>query len=349
MLLQVAVLTCQELLPLPPFAALKHLILSTSSPADLPITWVKHATSLETLSLGVCGPQFGWSMRESDYIFLSSLHALKHVRINDFMPRWLDVPDGCLLHLVWDGEGVHDSEFEAWACDMQLLWEGQSIRLGSMQICFKDDTWHTNNMAALRTMLTGNHQLGYISLCSPELGNEEQPLSIGPNGCQMLALAERVRFRAGKVCRISVIDMQPKWKDLSIVAAKVNLEAEDTAALVRSLDNLQIDGIANYGSTILSMVRELDRSGRMCFVRRQTIDLDTGPSQGFSFGSFLDCAAQRRFKALMCCGCSSCLPCLSQAGKLSRDSVQPIDFWRHGEPAYSLKQECKVCSEAALQ
>ena len=348
MLLQVAVLTCQEALPLPPFVALKHLILSTSGPADVPITDLEHATSLETLSLGISGPDDLWESKKSGDIDLSSLHALKHVRVDNFVPMWLTVPDGCLLHVVWDGEGAYDSNFEAWARDMQLLWEEASIRLGSLQICFQNEVWDSHNMAALRTMLTGDHELAYISLCSSELGNEEQPFLVNSSSCQMLALAERVRFRGGKVCSIGVTGMQPKWKDLSITAAKVKLEVEDTAALVRSLDNFQIDGIANYGTTSLSMVPELNRSGRMCFVRRRTVDLDTGPSLGFSFGTLLDCAAQRKFKELMCCGCSSCLPCLSREGKLSRDSKRPKDFWHHGDPIYSLKQECKVCMESAL-
>ena len=114
------------------------------------------------------------------------------------------------------------------------------------------------------------------------------------------------------------------------------------------LDSFRIDGIANYGSAILSMMRELYRLGRMCFVDKLSVDLGTGTFQGFSFRTLLDCAAQRRFKELMCCGCSSCLPCLSREGKLSRDSERPKDFWRHGDPAYTLKQECKVCSDAAL-
>ncbi|CAK0782451.1 hypothetical protein CVIRNUC_005694 [Coccomyxa viridis] len=251
---QVAVLTCREVLPLPPFAALKHLILSTPDPADLPITYLEHATSLETMSLGTCGPDFGFYSRRSEEIDVSSLHALKHVRIDNFVPMWLDVPDGCLLHVLWDVDGVHDSEFEAWARDMQLLWEGQSMRLGSLQICFQDEEWHSYNMAALRTMLTGDQELAFISLCSPELGNEEQPFFVDPSSCQMLALAERVRFRCGKACSISVTGMQPKWKDLSIDAAKVNLQVENTAALVRGLDNFWIDAIAVYGSTSLSMM-----------------------------------------------------------------------------------------------
>ena len=348
MLLQVAVLRCQEVLPLPPFAALKHLIVSTSGPEDLPITSLEHVTSLETLSLGVSGPDADHRSQNTEDIDLSSLHALKHVRIDNFTPRWLDVPDGCLLHVAWDGVGAHDSNFDGWARRMQLLWEEQSNCLGSLQICFQNEEWHSYNMAALRTMLTGDQELAFISLCSPELGNDEQPFLIDSSSCQMLALAKRVRFRAAKVCSIRVTDMQPKWKDLSIEAAKVNLEVEDTAAVVRSLDNFQIDGIANYGTTGLSMVHELGRSSRMCAVRRRTIDLDTGPSQGFSFGTVLDCAAQRTFKQHMCCGCSSCLPCLSREGKLSRDSERRKDFWRHGEPAYSLKQECKVCNDAAL-
>ena len=28
---------------------------------------------------------------------------------------------------------------------MQLLWEGQSMRLGSLQICFRDEEWHSYN------------------------------------------------------------------------------------------------------------------------------------------------------------------------------------------------------------
>lgn len=346
--LQVAVLSCQEVLPLPPFAALKHLIMSLPGSADVPITDLEHATSLETLSLGIFGLDDLWDITFGE-IDLSSLHALKHVRVDDFVPGLLTVPDGCLLHVVWDGKGAYDSNFEAWARDMQLLWEGQSIRLGSLQIRFQNEDRDSCDMAALRTMLTGDHELAYISLCSSELGNEEQPFSVGPSSCQMLALVERVRFRCGKACSICVIGMQPKWKDLSINAAKVNLEVENTAALVRSLDNFQIDGIANYGFTILSMVHEPHPSGRKCFIDRLAMDLDTGTFQGFSFGTLLDCAAQRSFKELMCCGCSSCLPCLSWEGKLSRDSKQPKDFWRHGDPAHSLKQECKVCNDAALQ
>ena len=208
MLLQVAVLTCHQVVPLPPFAALKHLILSSARPAHLPITRLEHATSLETLSLGADGPHVNWSARGSEDVDVSSLHALKHVRIGSFAPRCLIVPDGCLLHLVWDGN--HVSNFEEWVDDMQMLCEGQSIRLGSLQISWKDPDWHIYNMAALRSMLTSDQELAYISLCSPELGNEEEPFSVDPSSCQMLALAERVRFRCGKACSIRVTDMQPK-------------------------------------------------------------------------------------------------------------------------------------------
>lgn len=340
MLLQVAVLTCREVPPLPPFAALKHLILSTPGPAQLPITYLEHATSLETLSLGVFGPDAARFTRNTQNIDVSSLPALKHVRIDNFVPNWLHVPDGCLLHVVWDGVGAHHSNFGGWARRMQLLWEEQSNCLGSLQISFQNEDWHSYNMAVLRRMLTGDQEPGYVSLCSPELGSQGQPFSVDPSSCQMLARAEKIRFRAAKSCNIRVVGMQPRWKTLSIHAARVTLEVEDTAALVRCLDNFWVDGIAYYGFTGMSMVHELHESNCKCVVRRVHIDSSADSSKllhlrGFSLGTLVDCAAQKAFKELMCCGCSSCLACLSREGKLSRDSRSPKRCW-YGVPVYEL-------------
>jgi len=332
MALQVAVLTCHQEIVLPPFAALRHLLLTIASSTDPPNTYMKHASALETLSLSIFGEYANWS---SDIIDLSSLHALKHVRIENYAPQELYVPDDCLLHIVWDGESTDDSSFTEWA-RVQSLWQQQSNCLGSLQICFQAGNFRSHNIAALRAMLTGDQGLAYISLCIPKLGSEKQPFSIDPDSCQMLALAERVRFRSGNVCSISVTNMQPKWKYLSINAARVNLEVEDTAALVRSQDNFWIEGVTSYGFTSLSMMHELHRSDRKYSVKRLTIEPAEPESwvnpQGFSFGTVLDCAARKDFEELMCCACSACLPCLSREGKLSSDSQPPKDCWR--EPVY---------------
>ena len=147
----------------------------------------------------------------------------------------------------------------------------------------------------------------------------------------MLALAKKVRFYSPKVCSVRVVDMQPKWKNLSISAAWVNLEVEDTAALVRNLDNFWVVGVTALGFPSLSMMDELHQSDRKCSVNRltrQRVELREtveGTPPGFSFGTLLDNAAQSRFEELMWCGCSSCLTCLSREGKLSRDSQSPDD------------------------
>ena len=107
----------------------------------------------------------------------------------------------------------------------------------------------------------------------------------------------------------------------------MNLEVEDTAALVRGLDNSWIEGVTTHGLPLLSMMRELHQSGRECFADEQTWDDAKGTIQGFSFRTLLDCTADRRFEELMCCGCSSCLACLSREKKLLRDSQRPKDCW----------------------
>ena len=226
---QIAVLNCHEVtlsdlrslpdIALPSFAALRHLILSTAgdASADLPI--MKHAIELETLSLGILGSGINadWSCEDVD---VSALRALKHVRIEDFAPR-LYVPDGCLLHFVWDADSSDDRTFLQWIEDsrseVQSLW--QSNRLGSLQMCIQAGEYQSYNTAGLRTSLTCDQELAYISLCSPELGSEMEPFTIDPGSCQMLALAERAHFRSEKVCNLSVTGMQPGWKDLSIDAA----------------------------------------------------------------------------------------------------------------------------------
>ena len=334
--LQIAVVNCSKILPLPPFAALRHLILSagsTASSADLD-TCLQHATALETLCLGVAG-QYADRLSSED-IDLSSLHALTHMRMENFAPRRLHVTQGCLLHVVWNEKGSDNCKFPEWA-QVQSLWEEQSNRLGSLQVCCDVSEMNAPDIAALKSILTGDQKLAYISLCSPELGNERQPFSVDPSSCQMLALAERVRICCEKVCSISVTDMHPQWKDLSVDAARVNLEVEDTAVLVRSLDNFRIDGIASYGFTSLSMMHELHRAGRKCTVKRVIVKPAEGKLhlQGFSLGTLIDCAAWKRFEELMCCGCSSCLPCLSREGRLSRDSRSPKNFW-YRVPVYLL-------------
>lgn len=96
-------------------------------------------------------------------------------------------------------------------------------------------TWPMDTLTAgLRTILTGDQELAHINLCCPELGSEMYPFSVDPGSCQMLVLPKRVRFCSEKVCSINVTGMQPRWKDLSIDAASVNLKVEDTAALVRA-------------------------------------------------------------------------------------------------------------------
>ena len=312
--LQIAVLTCHQDIALPPFAALKHLILSAMDPADPPYATLKNGIPLETLSLVVCGDSPDWSQVDID---LSSLPALKHVRIENFAPRKLHVPDGCLLHVVWDEASAISSEFRRWA-RVRRLWQAQPNRLGSLQVCCLEGE---PNMASLKAILTGDHELAYISLCIPKLSNEKQPFSVDPGCCQMLALAERVRLCSKKICSISVTNMQPMWKNLSIDAARVNLELEDTAALVSSLDNFWIKGVTSHGFSSMSMMHELHQSGRKCSVNRQlqTGGGAAGTPPGFEFGTLLDCAAHSKFEELMDCGCSSCLACLSRAGKLSRD------------------------------
>ena len=326
---QIAKFDCRKAIALPPFAALRHLILSTASSADLPMASLKNAVALETLSLGISGTYADWSHKDMD---VSALHALKHVRLENFAPRKLHVPDGCLLHVVWDGESTDGSKFARWA-RVQSLWQAQPNRLGSLNVsCWGGEL----NMTALKSMLTGDHELDYISIWIPELGNEQEPLLVDPNSCQMLALAERVRFRSSKVCSIRVVDMQPKWKDLSIDAARVQLEVEDTAALVLSLDNFWIEGITTHGLSILRLIHELHQSDRNCTVSTQVWSGEEATSSppGFSFGTLLDEAANREFEELMCCGCSSCLACLSRGAKLSRDSQQPENYWVL--PRYSL-------------
>ena len=127
MLMQLVVLSGYDVIALPPFAALRHLIVSTASSRHLPITYIKLAITLETLSLGIFGDGVyaDWSGEDID---VSSLRALKHVRIENFAPRRLHVPDGCLLHVVWDGGCSHDHEFMKWA-RVQSLWQEQSNRL----------------------------------------------------------------------------------------------------------------------------------------------------------------------------------------------------------------------------
>ena len=318
MLLQIAVLTFHQDIALPPFAALRHLILNAIDPADPPYATLKNGIPLETLSLVVCGDSTDWSHVNMN---LSSLHALKHVRLENFAPGKLHVPDGCLLHIVWDEASAISSEFRRWA-RVRRLWQAQPNRLGSLQICCLEGE---PNIASLKSILTGDQELVYISLCIPKLSNENQPFSVDPGSCQMLAFAKRVRLCSKKICSISVTNMQPMWKKLSIDAARVNLEVEDTAALVRSLDNFWIKGVTSHGFSSMSMMHELHQSGRKCSVNRQTGDGAEGTPQGFAFGTLLDCTAQGKFEELMNCGCSSCLACLSQAGKLSRDSPRPKD------------------------
>ena len=319
--LQVAALTCHKITALPPFAALRHLILSTASSADLPIGHVINAPALETLSLGISarGEYADWSLKDMD---LSTLHALKHVRIENFAPRELHVPDGCLLHVMWNKSRTDGSKFTQWA-RVQSLWQAQRNRLGSLQIYHTSGKFQGDKMIALRSLLTGDQELAYISLWILELGNEKQPFLLESGSCQMLALAERVRLYSAKVCSISIVDMQPKWKNLSIDAARVNLEVGDIAGLVRSLDNFRIKAVTTLGFSSLSMIYELFQSGRKCSVNRQTRQAAEGTPQGFAFGSLLSCTTQSQFTALMHCGCSACLPCLFWEAMLSRDSRVP--------------------------
>ena len=322
---QIAKFDCRRAIVLPPFAALRHLILSTASSTDLLMASLRNAVALETLSLGISGTYADWSHKDMD---VHALHALKHVRLENFAPQMLYVPDGCLLHVVWDGESTDGSKFARWA-RVQSLWQSQPNRLGSLNVSCRGGEL---NMTALQSMLMGDHELEYISIWIPELGNEKEPLLVDPNSCQMLALAERVRFRSSKVCSIRVVDMQPKWKDLSIDASRVQLEVEDTAALVRSLDNFWIEGITTHGLSILRIIHELHQSN--CTVSTQSGEDAASTPPGFSFGTLLDEAANREFEELMCCGCSSCLACLSRGAKLSRDSQHSENYWV--VPRYSL-------------
>ena len=324
--LQVAVLTCHEDIALPPFMALRHLIvhlhrISTTTSANLPITTLGNATSLETLSLGIFGKYADWSQTDID---MSSLHALKHVCIVNFAPRKLSVPDGCLLHVKWDEERTNAHKFRRWA-QVRSLWQAQPNCLGSLQISCQADEPDT---AVLKTILTGDQKLLYISLCIPKLGDEMEPFSVNPDCCQILAFAKRVRFSSSRVCSISVTDMQPKWKNLSIDAARVTLQVEDTAALMHSLDNFRIEGFATHGFSTLSMMNELHRSNRKCSFNEQSLQAAEGTPPGFSFGTLLDCAAHSSFEELMHCGCLTCLACLSRGCKLSRDSKRPKGCWR---------------------
>ena len=325
--LQVAVLICHEDIALPPFMALRHLIVqlnqfSTIRSADPPIATLKNAISLETVHLGIFGKYADWSQTDID---MSSLHALKLVCIANFAPRKLHVPDGCLLHIKWDEESTDGSMFRRWA-QVRSLWQAQRNRLGSLQIWCQAGELNTS---VLKVILTGDQELSYISLCIPRLGTEARPFSVDPGSCQMLALAERVKFCSKKVCSISVTDMQPKWKDLSIDAARVHLHVEDIAASVRRLDNFWIEGFATHGFSSLSMMHELHRSGRKYSVNamlyEQSLGLAKGHPPGFTFGTLLDCGAHTRFNELMHCGCSACLACLSRGGKLSRNSQRPKD------------------------
>ena len=321
--LQVAVLTCHESIALPPFAALRHLILSIASSEDLPITYLLNAIALETLSLGIFGEYADWSDEDID---VSSLHALKHMRIENLAPRELHVPDGCLLHIVWDKNRTNGSKFVQWA-NVQSLWQARGNHLGSLQVYHKGGDFQMDKMMALKELLTSDQELKYISLWFPELGNEKQPFLVDPNSCQMLALAERVRFYSGKVCSIRVVDMQPRWSNLSIDAARVNLEVEDTAALVCSLDNFWIKGVTTLGLFSLSMMHELHRLDRKCSVNGQTRKATEGTPQGFEFGTLLNSTMQKTFRMLMICGCSACLACFFRERKLPRDSQWPLDIW----------------------
>ncbi len=324
-LLQVVKLTCHETIALPLFAGLKHLILSTASSADVPITTLKNAVALETLSLGIFEEYADWSQKDID---VSHLHALKHVRIENFAPQELHVPDGCLLHFVWDEDHTDGSKFGQWV-QVQSLWQAQRNPLGSLQIYLKPGESQADKMIALKRLLTGDHELAYISLWVPELGDEKQPFLVDPSSCQMLALAERVASCSEKVCSIHITDMPPKWNNLSIRAPRVSLEVEDTAALVCSLDNFWIEGITTHGFFLGSMMHELYQSDRRCSINRRP---GRGTPGGFSAGTLHGCAAKSRFQKLMCCGCSSCLPCLSEGGKLPRGSPCSKDCWY--EPVY---------------
>ena len=321
--LQVAVFTCHDTIALPPFAALRHLILSTASSAEFPIAYLKNAIALETLSLGIFGDYVDWSLEDID---LSSLHALKHVRIEKFAPRELCVPDGCLLHVIWDDDRTSDSKFRQWV-DVQSLWQAQHYCLGSLQVYLSAGTFQMDNTTALKSLLTCDQELTYISLWLPELGDEKHPFFVNPGSCQMLALAERVHLNASKACSIRVVDMRPKWKNLSIDAARVILEVEDTAALVHSLDSFHIKGVTTLGFSSLTMMHELHRLDRKCFVNRQTRERAEDNPEHFEFGTLLNGTTLSKFEKLMHCACSSCLPCLSWEGKLSRDSEGPGDCW----------------------
>ena len=185
---QVAKLTCHETIALPPLTALKHLILSIASSADVPITTLQNAVALETLSLGIFEEYADWSQKDID---VSHLHALKHMRIENFAPRELHVPDACLLHIVWDEDHTDGSKFGQWV-QVQSLWQAQHNRLGSLQVYLKPGESQTDKMIALKSLLTGDQELIYISLWIPELGDEKQPFLVDSDSCQMLALAERV-------------------------------------------------------------------------------------------------------------------------------------------------------------
>ena len=320
---QVAVLTCHEDIALPPFMALRHLIVSTSGSAALPITTLKNAVQSETLSLGIFGSFQDWSQTDID---VSSLHALKHMTIENLAPQDLHLPDGCLLHVVWNEERIDGSMFRGWA-QVRSLWQAQRNRLGSLQITFLDSEFQKLNTAVLQYILTDDQELPYLSLWIPRLGSNQKPFSVSASRCQMLALAERVRLSSEYICSISVVGMQPKWKTSSIDAAKVNLEVEDTAVLVRSLESFWIEGVMTHGFPSLSMMHELHQSDRKYSINRQSGVIAEGTPLGFSFGTLLDCAALSRFQHLMCCGCSSCLACLSRGGKLARDSQWPECYW----------------------
>ena len=321
--LQVAAFTCHDTIALPPFVALRHLILSTASSAELPIAYFKNATALETLSLGITGDYADWSSEDVD---LSSLHALKHVRIENFAPRELHIPDGCLLHVVWDEDYTDGSKFRQWI-QVQSLWQAQHNRLGSLQVYLHAGDLLIDNTTALKELLTSDQELLYVGLWLPELGDEKQPFLVDPSSCQMLAFAERVQFYSGKVCSIKVVDMQPKWKSFSIDAARVILEVENIAALVDTLDSFRIKGVTTLGFSSLTMMHELHRRGRKCFINSQTGAAAEGTPERFEFGTLLTGTTLSRFEDLMHCACSSCLPCLSWEGELSRDSEWPEDCW----------------------
>ncbi|CAK0781950.1 hypothetical protein CVIRNUC_005514 [Coccomyxa viridis] len=99
---QVMKLTCHETIALPLFAGLKHLILSTASSADVPITTLKNAVALETLSLGIFEEYADWSQKDID---VSHLHALKHMLYQQ--ADWTGHPRGLLS---WDSPWLRSKE-----------------------------------------------------------------------------------------------------------------------------------------------------------------------------------------------------------------------------------------------